>query len=658
MPHRNASRAAAALLLAAVLAAALLPAAPLARAQPPARDKGSPFGMVTAIGNRVRADEVDRYVALLREAGVQWVREEIFWDRVQRQPGGPFAWNGDGSGFYDYDRSIGAQAAAGIHILGLLDYNPAWFKGQAPPLDAWIKDWGDYVYQTVVRYGRSGQIKHWEIWNEPNLTGSGYSSGLYEIGDYARILGVAHDAAKAADPEATIVLGGLASVWSVPPSPTTYDYFDYLDALGKLGAWASFDVVAVHPYRPDSPEGQPLRRDHPETFPEEMRRLDELIGRYGAKPVWLTEIGWPTNRGWPGVPEDRQAQFLARLYVMAMAQPNIEKVFWYDFRNDTIPSAPYDQPVYNDAFHELHYGLLRRTFPLDPNDPSLRKPAFLAYRALTGALAGLVAAEVPADGRRGDMPNTYWYRFAGSRRVDVLWNTDAGNQVVQIPCGCREALVRHWNGRTRFLIFPENGVLNLRLDEQGAPVYVEYDPPAAPGGRVFAETGHALRGAFLAFWQANGGLARFGYPLTEELTEPEAGTGRPRTVQYFERARFEYFPEFAGSPYEVQLGLLGVALLSRFGVDWQAQPKVGGAAPGCRFFAESGHSLCPPFRARWEQLGGLPLLGLPITEPFAATRPDTGQQYTVQYFERARLSTTPRMPARPTRCCWACSAVS
>ncbi|HNP72558.1 MAG TPA: hypothetical protein PKK15_15665, partial [Kouleothrix sp.] len=62
---------------------------------------------------------------------------------------------------------------------------------------------------------------------------------------------------------------------------------------------------------------------------------------------------------------------------------------------------------------------------------------------------------------------------------------------------------------------------------------------------------------------------------------------------------------------------------------------------------ESGHSLCPPFRARWEQLGGLPLLGLPITEPFAATRPDTGQQYTVQYFERARFEYHPENAGTP-----------
>ena len=647
--HTNRRAGVALIFAAALISVVLIPARPAAADPLPWRAKSEPFGAVVAMGNRVRADDVDAYVALLREAGVQWTREEIFWDKVQRAPGGPFIWNGDGSGFYDYDHSIGAQAAAGIHILGLLDYNPAWFKGQNPPLDAWLKDWGDYVYQVVAHYGRdNGQIKYWEIWNEPNLTTSGYESGLYTIVDYARLLEVARGAAKAADPTAMIVLGGLASVWSYPPSPTTYDYFDYLDALGKLGAWGNFDVLAVHPYRPDSPEGAPWRRDHAVTFPEEMRRIDDMMLTYGAKPVWLTEMGWSSSRSAVGVSDDEQGQFLARTYVMAFGLPSVEKIFWYDFRDDTSPSAPYDQPAYNDTNHDFHYGLLRRSFPLDPNNPALRKPAFLAYRALTNELAGLTLQEVPANGLRGDLPNTYWYRFAGgARRVDVLWNTDTPHQIVQVPCGCREALVRHWNGRARYLIYPQDGTLALQLDEQGSPVYVEYDPPSSSGGRSFPATGHSLRGVFRSFWEANGGLERFGYPLTEEIVEPEAGNGRPRVVQYFERARFEYFPEFAGTPYEVQLGLLGDMILHRFGVDWQTLSHVDAAPPDCMFFAATGHTLCPPFRAAWERLGGLPLIGQPISEPFQATRADTGQPYTVQYFERARFEYFPEQAGTP-----------
>src|SRR5690606_30937438 len=59
-------------------------------------------------------------------------------------------------------------------------------------------------------------------------------------------------------------------------------------------------------------------------------------------------------------------------------------------------------------------------------------------------------------------------------------------------------------------------------------------PPAAEPARVcFPETGKCAGGRFLQYWRQNGGLAVFGYPLTDELTEGG------RTVQYFERQRFE-----------------------------------------------------------------------------------------------------------------------
>ncbi len=621
----------------AVVAVAIAPSP--AAAQLPWRDKGSPFAMATAIANRVRADEIDAYVALLREAGVQWTREEFFWHEIQAQPGGPLRWSGDSQGLYNYDRSIQALDQASIHMLGLIDYDPAWLKGQNPPLDAWIGDWGDFVYQVVARYGRNGPIKHWQIWNEPNYEIFGARAGVYDAEHYAHVLHVARVAAKAADPEATIVLSGLASIYDYPPSPQTYDSFDYLERLGELGAWANFDILALHPYRADAPEGSPWRRDRASPFPDEMRRLDALMLRYGAKPVWFTEVGWSTSRSRYGVSEDQQAQFLQRFYVLALAHPSVEKIFWYDFRNDTSPDAPYDQPRYNRAEHEFHFGLLRRTYPLDPNDPTLRKPAYLAYRALTGFLGGLQLEQTLADGQRADLPKTYWYRFGGARRVDVLWNVERADQVVEIDCGCREALLYHWNGKVKFLLPAVDGRVWVKLDEQGSPLFVEFDPPAARDELFFAETGHGLRGSFRAFWQANGGLARFGYPLTEEISEPDPASGRPRTVQYFERARLEFAPELAARNYGVQVGLIGEQTLRRYGIDWQALPKVESAPPECRWFAATGHSLCPPFLQTWNDLGGLASIGYPISEPFTELRGAT--MATVQYFERARFESTP-----------------
>jgi hypothetical protein len=76
---------------------------------------------------------------------------------------------------------------------------------------------------------------------------------------------------------------------------------------------------------------------------------------------------------------------------------------------------------------------------------------------------------------------------------------------------------------------------------------------STPSVRYFPETGHSLRGAFKNFWERRGGLPIFGFPVSEEIRE-QLPDGVERTVQYFERARFELH----GS--QVRLALLGSVL--------------------------------------------------------------------------------------------------
>jgi hypothetical protein len=81
----------------------------------------------------------------------------------------------------------------------------------------------------------------------------------------------------------------------------------------------------------------------------------------------------------------------------------------------------------------------------------------------------------------------------------------------------------------------------------------------------FPQTGHSVKQAFLRYWQQQGGLASFGYPISEELPEINPLDGKVYTVQYFERARFEWHPTFAGTSDEVQLGLIGKQALEMLG---------------------------------------------------------------------------------------------
>jgi hypothetical protein len=88
------------------------------------------------------------------------------------------------------------------------------------------------------------------------------------------------------------------------------------------------------------------------------------------------------------------------------------------------------------------------------------------------------------------------------------------------------------------------------------------EPPTdpKPGQTYFPATGHNVAADFLAYWEQHGGLAQFGYPLTEEFIE---GFGpQTYTVQYFERARFERHPENQ-PPYDILLGQFGRDFLAQ-----------------------------------------------------------------------------------------------
>jgi len=81
----------------------------------------------------------------------------------------------------------------------------------------------------------------------------------------------------------------------------------------------------------------------------------------------------------------------------------------------------------------------------------------------------------------------------------------------------------------------------------------------------YAVTQHTLGGVFKTYWDNHGGLEQFGYPITEEFQEVSATDGKTYVTQYFERARFEQHPDKAGTPFEVEQGLLGRELIKMLG---------------------------------------------------------------------------------------------
>ncbi len=155
---------------------------------------------------------------------------------------------------------------------------------------------------------------------------------------------------------------------------------------------------------------------------------------------------------------------------------------------------------------------------------------------------------------------SYWAGL-GSNALQVLGYPISGLLVERLPDG--HAYTVQYFERVRLEWHPENrgtefevlyGLLGTAFHKPDPAIPA---PAARPGQQYFAPTGHLVRGAFLQKWQTTGGLRVHGYPISEEIQEVSPTDGHAYLVQYFQRARFEYHPENAGSPFEILLGVLG-----------------------------------------------------------------------------------------------------
>lgn len=183
---------------------------------------------------------------------------------------------------------------------------------------------------------------------------------------------------------------------------------------------------------------------------------------------------------------------------------------------------------------------------------------------------------------------------------------------------------------------------------------------AQSGERCFPETGYCISGRFRAYWEQNGGLPVFGFPIGPQ--KEAYIEGRPLQVQWFERNRLELHPEYA-PPYDVLIGRVGADRLEQQGRDWRTFVQVANTGSGaavprsdCRYFAETGHQVCGAFLDYYTSHGlnfpgqpglsfheSLALFGLPLSDVRIERLLD-GREYTVQWFERARFEYHPDNP--------------
>ncbi len=288
---------------------------------------------------------LEKSVALMKEAGVGFVRIDFGWQDIEPVQGN--------IGYAKYDALVELLSRNKIEILGILDYSADW----ASPKGCWNYPDPDsafflkYAKGVVRRY--KDKVKYWELWNEPDS--QVYWNPQDGLKGYVDLLKEVYVELKKIDPDCKILNGGLASGLSG------------VNRLYDNGAQGYFDIMNIHIF--ESPlDPQAIKRA--QAF---IRLTRKVMARNkdGDKKIWITEIGCPgvkkgrkVENWWMGKNpgEKDQARWVKEVYENLLKDESVETVFWAFFR-DT------NQHWKNGVDY---FGLLRNDFS--------KKPSFTAYK--------------------------------------------------------------------------------------------------------------------------------------------------------------------------------------------------------------------------------------------------------------------------------------
>lgn len=238
-------------------------------------------------GNHVNSWAGGKFIRQAARLGQGWMRghnmlQSTWWCRVQPKPGA-FVW--------EHTEEFKRVAEQKMPVLGQLFTTPGWAAAGGAQKDApgynqcWKPDLSymrKYVIETVRRY--KGQIKYWEIWNEPAV--SMFWKGTPE--DFAKMVRVVVKAVRETDPSAIIMSAGYTTpAWA------------WQEQAAKHGAFKGLDVISMH-YGCSSSEPD-----------ESAVQLDAVLGhfqklavKYGdgkELPIWSTEGGYSDSTFFRGL---------------------------------------------------------------------------------------------------------------------------------------------------------------------------------------------------------------------------------------------------------------------------------------------------------------------------------------------------------------------
>jgi exo-beta-1,3-glucanase (GH17 family) len=292
--------------------------------------------------SHLQADQMAAQLQQIKQLGFTDIRFTVSWYGVQPTNATTYNWK-------QYDTLVSAVSASGLHGLAIINYTPAWARAAACPATAYcmpanLHEYATFAAATARRYAPQG-LHHYELWNEENI--KSFWQPAPSASSYASLLKAAYPAIKAADADSVVVTGGMSGV-SVA-SPGYSEPRDYLTALYQDGAGNDFDAVGYHAYTfPDSPNDSDGGKNAWSKIANAQPSLRSIMAAHGdaAKPIWVTEVGAPTDG--PGstvgdgmrrsansdhVTPSMQASIAEQVLQDSKQTPGLGALFWYTYQD-------------------------------------------------------------------------------------------------------------------------------------------------------------------------------------------------------------------------------------------------------------------------------------------------------------------------------------
>jgi polysaccharide biosynthesis protein PslG len=343
----------------------------------PARASGAQIAGVQEhlLWGSVDSTERARQLDAAKDLGAGIVRVDVGWSSLEQNGKGQY------SSWYlnKLDSVVSEAEARGLKLLLTFTETPCWASSAPDSIKQdcagswWDRGVQDYAPRNPADYADAlaflvqryrGRVAAWEIWNEPNL--DSFFKAPDKASAYAALAKAAYPAAKAADPDTTVLAGALADA-----------NVAFTRALYAAGIKGSFDAFSIHPYSGDRSPLDPLDGQDPSwTFIRGVPAVHQvMLDNSDDKPLWLTEFGWNTSterntEPWRnGVSEETQATYIEQAYQQMTQWSYVPVGITYELKDRSS-----DTTHYLDNFGFLRY------------DGS-HKPAYAAYQRGAAALA-------------------------------------------------------------------------------------------------------------------------------------------------------------------------------------------------------------------------------------------------------------------------------